>query len=103
MKRPTMRQLGVALVVVLLLAPLFPGAPRLFAQEPDSYRIDWWRLDAGGIMRENAQGQYRLSGSFAQADAGVLTGSGFALHGGFWSVAMPSEFVCLPLVLRHAP
>lgn len=53
------------------------------------YSIDWYTIDAGGelISNDPASG-YEIGGTIAQPDAGrLLSGSGYELQGGFWSVA----------------
>lgn len=50
-----------------------------------SYSINWYKIAGGGGTSTN--GQYSLSGTIGQQDAGgTLTGPGFALTGGFWSL-----------------
>jgi len=49
-----------------------------------SYTIDWSTIDGGGGTSTN--GQYSLTGTIGQPDAGTMSGGGFTLHGGFWGV-----------------
>lgn len=57
--------------VLIGLAGFIPAA---VAQ---SYAIDWWTVDSGG--------DFELSGTIGQPDAGVvLTGGNYELVGGFW-------------------
>jgi len=52
-----------------------------FAQE---YTIDRWTMDGGGVMRSTG-GQFELSGTIGQPDAGqTMTGGAFEVIGGFW-------------------
>jgi hypothetical protein len=47
--------------------------------------IDWFKVAGGGGASSN--GNFTLSGTIGQQDAsGPMTGSGFALTGGFWSL-----------------
>ncbi|MHC4696916.1 MAG: hypothetical protein ACYTFA_09250 [Planctomycetota bacterium] len=46
------------------------------------YAIDWYTIDGGGAMRSTG-GDFELSGTIGQPDAGVLTGGEFELSGGF--------------------
>jgi len=48
--------------------------------------IDWHTLDGGGGT--SSGGQFSLSGTIGQADADArpMTGGGFSLTGGFWSL-----------------
>lgn len=39
-----------------------------------------------------------MTGTIAQPDAGVMTGGGFTLHGGFWSPEQPMELPRLLVV-----
>jgi hypothetical protein len=48
-------------------------------------------------------GGYELAGTIGQPDAGVLTGGGYTLGGGFWrggEVVFTRHYVYLPLVVR---
>jgi hypothetical protein len=64
-------------LLLVLLVPL-PG----FAQQ---YSIDWYKVAGGGGT--SSGGNYSLSGTIGQPDAsGALTGGGYALTGGFWSL-----------------
>lgn len=52
-----------------------------------AYEINWSTIDGGG--GSSAGGGYAMSGTIAQPDAGVpLTGSGYELVGGFWTVGL---------------
>jgi hypothetical protein len=65
-------------VALLLLIP----APRLQAQP---YSVDWFKTAGGG--GSSASGQYAISGTIGQHDAGTpMTGGGYSLTGGFWSL-----------------
>ena len=47
--------------------------------------IDWWTIDGGGDLW-TVGGDFELSGTIGQPDAGVvMTGGDFALIGGFWA------------------
>lgn len=83
--RPTFRT-----VLGLLLVPAFAAAA--LAQ----YEIDWHTIDGGGVMfSTDSQGDFELSGTIGQHDAGptggAMTGGGFELVDGFWT--LPSQ-VC---------
>ncbi len=53
--------------------------------EAQSYSIDWYKIAGGGGTSTN--GQYSLSGTIGQHDAGgPMTGSNFSLTGGFWAL-----------------
>lgn len=49
-----------------------------------SYSIDWFKISGGGGT--SSAGQYEVSGTIGQHDAGgPLTGGTYSLVGGFWS------------------
>lgn len=48
-----------------------------------SFEIDWYTIDGGGEMFSTA-GEFTLSGTIGQPDAGEMSGGSFALTGGFW-------------------
>ncbi|HOW68719.1 MAG TPA: hypothetical protein P5186_27825 [Candidatus Paceibacterota bacterium] len=52
------------------------------AQLWGQYSIDWSTIDGGGST--SAGGQYVLSGTIGQPDAGAMSGGTFTLNGGFW-------------------
>jgi hypothetical protein len=53
----------------------------------DDFDLDWWTIDGGGEMWTTG-GDFELSGTAGQPDAGVLmTGGDFELVGGFWAGA----------------
>ncbi|MDE3066312.1 MAG: hypothetical protein KGJ60_02045 [Verrucomicrobiota bacterium] len=50
-----------------------------------TYSIDWYKISGGGGTSTN--GQYSLSGTIGQHDAGgPMTGGNYSLIGGFWSL-----------------
>src|ERR1035438_8471116 len=50
-----------------------------------NYTIDWFKISGGGGTSTN--GQYSLSGTIGQHDAGgPMTGGGYSLYGGFWAL-----------------
>jgi len=68
----------------------------------ETFELNWWTVDGGGGMFSTAE-TYRLSGTAGQPDAGVLTGGGYTLGGGFWrggEVSAQSYEVYLPLMNR---
>jgi hypothetical protein len=85
----------LALAILLLLVSSVSAA----TLAPD-YALSWWTVDGGGTTNSQGGG-YALSGTIGQPDAGVLTGNGYTLAGGFWG-GTPVEYrVYLPLVLRN--
>ena len=54
------------------------------------YAIDWHTLAGGGGTSNG--GNYTLSGTIGQPDAGTLSGGGYTLQGGFWpGIVLPSS------------
>ena len=49
-----------------------------------NYAIDWYSIDGGGGTSTN--GQFSLSGTIGQPDAGHMSGGSFTLDGGFWGI-----------------
>ena len=78
------RILGPAAVRALIMLSLI-SVGAAFAQD---YTIDWHTTDGGGQMWSTGDG-FDLGGTIGQADAGVMTGTGyegtFTLTGGFWA------------------
>ena len=52
------------------------------AQSSGGYDLSWNTIDGGGGT--SSGDDYVLKGTIGQPDAGAMTGSGFALHGGVW-------------------
>jgi hypothetical protein len=49
-----------------------------------TYSVNWSAVDGGGGT--STGGVYTVSGTIGQPDAGKLTGSNYALEGGFWRI-----------------
>jgi hypothetical protein len=63
----------------------------------DGFSLPWWTVDSGGGSSQG--GAYSLSGTTGQADAGLLSGGGYILEGGFWSGS--TEYLSyLPLIIH---
>ena len=58
------------------------------AQPGGDFSLAWWTVDGGGC--ESAGGEFAVSGSMGQADAGVLAGGDFEITGGFWHGPVPA-------------
>jgi hypothetical protein len=54
------------------------------------YTIDWYTVDGGGLTFSTG-GNYELSGTVGQPDAGEMTGGTYTLTGGFWFGQMPGD------------
>jgi hypothetical protein len=74
----------------LLFSLLIPTIS--FAQ---SYSIDWYKVSGGGGTSSN--GQYIVSGTIGQHDAGgPMTGGTYSLTGGFWALISVVQTAGLP-------
>jgi len=55
-----------------------------FSASAQSYSINWYKIAGGGGTSTN--GQYSVSGTIGQPDAGVtMSGGNYSVTGGFWS------------------
>lgn len=66
-----------------------------------NYSIDWYKIAGGGGTSSN--GQYTISGTIGQHDAGgPMTGGNYSLTGGFWSLISVVQTVGSPtLTISH--
>jgi len=95
------KHLSILLVTCLLLVM----AATVLAQSGDGYDLSWSTIDGGGYSFSSGGG-YSLGGTAGQPDAGLLTGGGYTLAGGFWpGAALAGQYhvVYLPLVVRNYP
>ena len=84
-----MKALSLSMLAALALAL---SATSVSAQ---SYSIDWYKIAGGGGTSSN--GQFTLSGTIGQHDAGgPMTGGNFSLTGGFWSLLSVVQSVGSP-------
>jgi len=83
--------------LMFLLGSLLPMLG--FAQQ---YSIDWYKVAGGGGTSTN--GQYSLSGTTGQHDAGgPMTGGSYSLTGGFWALYSVLQTPGAPsLYISHA-
>ena len=54
------------------------------------FELDWARVSAGTVFSQQA-GQYEISGTIGQHDAGEMNGCCTGVQGGFWVVTLPNE------------
>ena len=95
-----MNDLALRKAPLLALAALLLLAGVALAQ--GGYDLSWWTVDGGG-QTFSTGGSYSLGGTIAQPDAGLLTGLGYRLEGGFWVGGAPPGSVYrvyLPVVMR---
>jgi hypothetical protein len=78
--------------LILLLSLLLSAISR-----GQSYAIDWYKIAGGGGT--STGGIYQVSGTIGQPDAsGVMTGPGYSLTGGFWSLISTVQTPGAPLL-----
>ena len=65
------------------------------------YTLDWWTVDSGGGLSQDAAQQYTLQGGVGQPDAASSAGDSYTLQGGFWSGGAVEFVQYLPVVLKH--
>jgi len=72
-----------------LMTRIFLGVLAGFAAHValgQQFTIDWYKIAGGGGSSSN--GQYTVSGTIGQHDAGApMTGGGFSLSGGYWALS----------------
>ena len=85
------------LILFTLLASAF--SLRALAQQ---YSIDWYKVAGGGGTSSN--GQYTVSGTVGQHDAGgPMTGGNYSLTGGFWALISEVQTAGAPtLYISHS-
>ena len=82
--------------MLLSLATALSAAALGYAQpgeiRADDFEISRWTIDGGGVM-QSAGGEFELSGTIGQPDAGTMSsGEGeFELTGGFWFETPPGD------------
>jgi hypothetical protein len=79
----------VCFAVVLLLG----AAVTANAQ---TYDLSWYKIAGGGGTSTN--GNYSLSGTIGQVDAGVMSGGNYTLAGGFWGIYSAVQVPGSPLL-----
>ncbi len=81
MNRTTRKTIRVMMTLLLICAGV------AVAQD---FAIDWHTIDGGGKISSTGGG-FELSATIGQADAGIMTGGGFQLTGGFWFEQPPGD------------
>ncbi len=84
----TTKRLNSIGTVILALAI----APAAFGQVFD---LSWHTIDGGGEMFTSG-GDFELSGTIGQPDAGAMIGGEFELVSGFWAIALGDSPPCDP-------
>lgn len=81
----TRRQTWRCIIALALLAVVSIINTQLSTAHAQSYSINWYKIAGGGGTSTN--GQYSLSGTIGQHDAGgPMTGGSYSLTGGFWAL-----------------
>jgi hypothetical protein len=87
------------IAVVLVALALVSLVSGVRSQADDGYDLSWFTVDGGG--GKSGGGEYALSGTIGQSDAGAfMAGGEYSLTGGFWSGTTSLYSLYLPLVLR---
>ncbi len=88
------------MIVLTLLALILAGSVVVVNAEAlaNGFSIPWWTVDSGGGASQG--GSYALKGTIGQPDAGNLSGGGYTLTGGFWSITKRETRLYLPVVTR---
>ncbi len=96
-----MKRYWLLFIALLILAA---AVSSVWAAPAASYEITWYTIDGGGGTLSGSGGigysAYTLDGTVGQPDAGVLTGGGYTLDGGYWSGSVTVYRVYLPLILK---
>ena len=74
-----MKKRWIVLSIILLL---ILGVSAALAATNDDFELSWFTIDGGGGT--SSGGNFSLSGTSGQPDAGSMSNGGFSLKGGFW-------------------
>ena len=74
----------------LILTAIPLGGAMAASMIADDFQISRSTIDGGGAIF-SAGGDFELSGTIGQPDAGIMEGSGFTLTGGFWFEEPPDD------------
>jgi hypothetical protein len=80
--RQTTRVKTISIVITPFLLALLVAVT--YAQVGGGFDLSWNTVDGGGGTFSTGGG-YSLGGTIGQPDAGVLSGGGYTINGGFWS------------------
>ena len=89
------RRVICAAVVFAVALALLAGV----ALANGGFEIPWFTADGGGATT-SAGGDFALGGTAGQTDAGMLSGGGYTLAGGFWPGAEVLLYAYLPVIMR---
>ena len=74
--------LRIPILIGLMLLPCV-------ARAQSDFTLDWFAVAAGG--GDSSGGDFELSATLGQPDAGDMAGGDFAILGGFWSIVLEPE------------
>ena len=100
MKHKTTRLVLAIALALVIVASGIALVGLAHAQTGGGYDLTWSTVDGGGYMFSTGGGN-NLGGTMGQPDAGVMSGGGYTLAGGFWGGAAVQYKVLLPLVLKQ--
>ena len=86
----------ILLILYLIILILGLTSPVL-AESTAIYDLPWWTVDSGGVTGSTS-GNYTLSGTAGQPDAGSLSSGDYDLAGGFWGGILGKLQNFLPLI-----
>ncbi len=78
---PLLFRLAALLVVCLMIGGLAVSAASAVGHA--DYSVSWYTFDGGGGV--SSGDTYTLMGTIGQPDAGLHSGTGYDLTGGFWA------------------
>jgi hypothetical protein len=88
------------LLVFVYLVIFFLGLTSpVLAASNTTYVLSWWTVDSGGSTSMSA-GDYTLSGTAGQPDAGLLSAGSYDLAGGFWQALITELKSFLPMIRK---
>ncbi len=95
-----MKRKWILSILLLMLATATFGV--FNASASTGYSLDWWTVDGGG---NSSGGDYALSGTLGQPDAGIASGGMYILNGGFWGADAQgsttiTNVIYLPVIYR---
>jgi hypothetical protein len=73
----------------LCIAAAVPLAAPALAQVGGPYDLTWSTLDCGGDTTPSTGGDYAISGTVGQHDAGQASAGPYVIIGGFWAATAP--------------
>lgn len=92
-------RITLILALAVMVAPVVQAQTRAAAPLTNGYELVWSTVDGGGIMF-SAGGDYSLSGTIGQPDAGAMSAGGYTLFGSFWGDEATPYAVYLPIVVK---